>query len=520
MNTATRFVWITVGIFALAASGPSQTTHTKNPQPPASPPAASAPEPAPASAPTPTGPAPIVELADRPLDLKAFGMTMRLPVGSEVEIAGVALDTKASIKSSSDPKKNRWLLQIYASVTREPDLTTAKVLDNIFAQRRTGEAGINPATRKRIQIRQFDRVDNLEINGQRASRGYLDTPELSKNIATGFTVFNPNPGLFIIAQFDCPSGNLEQDRPIIETALATVGFRDQTAENAARAQGLTEAKELLGSLTPERLDAALLSAPILLRVYRPAFPGSTDSEPIELGYQKISIRKGQRGEVNAGRARTSWSVSQREFGYLVDIDARGLILAKDRSIDRVLDSKSISFLSTDLENELCSIINVIKRGSDSDTYVQTIIRNGDRMTVSTEGPSAGGQEPVRHEFSQMPTGYISAVELAMLPSLVVQAYSKDGTRRAAALNFYHFDSATSKLTTRRDEFEPDAGGGAGGWTWTSHPYNAEPNRTVISILDSKGMLMRREADGVVTEPIERDALRALWQNKKLPLGDK
>lgn len=479
----------------------------------------------PSHVPAPT----VVELAETPVDVPGLNLTVRMPVGAVAETSGVGTDSRLTVRSSDDPSKVGWLLQVFGSVSRNTGLTTRDVLDSIVEQRRSAQGAVNPATRRRMQVRAFDRVDNLVINGQSASRVYLDVPEAANLPSSGYTVFMPEPGQFVIFQFDCPSGNFAWARGILETAIATATFRDQQVENTLRRHGIEEGRQFLASLTREGIEAALPSEPVLLRVFRPG--AGANGADLEVGYQKVTLRRGQMGEVG-GADKTKWSRDDREFGLLLKIEARGLVFAPgepsggaEQQADAVVDSVTVFWQSDDRSMETGSVINVVKKGDRADSFVQTIVRRGERMTVQTSG---AGQEPRTKDYDKLPEGYISRVELALLPRLVARRGGSLGNEQGGAagademlMNFYAFEFTTGKMALRRDEFRRMEGVGAErGWEWLSMPYEAQKDRRVVSRLDGSGALVTREADGVRTEPVEGGALLRLWEGKKLPIEGK
>lgn len=487
----------------------------------------------PATAPAPASSLFVAELADRPVDVPGLNLSVRLPVGAVAESSGVGLDSRLNVKSSPDPAKNLWLLQAFASVSRDATLTPAKVIDSIIEQRRNAQIAVNPATRRRMQVRAFDRTDDLVINSAPAARVYLDIPEATNLPSAGYTVFMPTPGTFIIFQFDCPAANLEAARPIVETAIATTAFRDQRAENALRKHGINEAQHFLSSLTTRDLEAALLSQPVLMRLYQPKTgPAGND---LEVGYQKITLRKGQAGEVS-NTDKFKWTRDDREFGLLAKVEARGLIFPPGVEASAVsaqatppeplaiVDSVSIFWLSSDRANETGSVVNIVKRADKADTYVQTFIRRGQRLTVQTNAPA---QPPKSQDYDKLPDGYISRVELALLPRLIALRAADPDNSENSVFNFYSFDFTAGKLAMRRDEFTPNPAPTAApgvqtdaprpGWSWLSLPYEGQPDRQVTATLDAAGNTITRSADGVTTEPIEGPALLQLWKDRKLPI---
>lgn len=484
------------------------------------------------------------ELADKPVDVPGLNLSIRLPVGAIAESSGVGLDSRLNVKSSSDPTKVQWLLQAFCSVSRDVTLKPAGVLDSIIEKRKSSQSAVNPATRRRMQVRAFDRTDTLIINGHQVSRVYLDVPEATNLPASGYTVFMPTPGTFVIVQFDCPSPNFAASRPVYETATATTTFRDQKIENTLRRHGLEEARRFLESLTQQEMEAAMPSEPVLLRLFKPgAGAGGMD---LEVGYQKITLRKGQAGEVS-NTDKFKWSRDDREFGLLAKIEARGLIFAPGTESaakegvaggqvepQAVVDSVSTFWLSLDRKNETGSVINVVKRGDKADTYLQTFVRRGERLTVQANAP---GQEPKTQDYDKLPEGYIGRVELAMLPRLVAARNAAGATPAPDAnadgegaddaetvFNLYSFDFTAGKLAMRREEFTRIAGEGSAattaGWSWISLPYEGQPDRRVEARIDAAGNLVTKSADGITTEPIEGQKLLKLWQDRKLPIDNK
>ncbi|MFM9956671.1 MAG: hypothetical protein ACKVZJ_01235 [Phycisphaerales bacterium] len=486
--------------------------------------------------PTPTSPTStttiptttVVELADTPLDVPGLNLTVRMPVGAVAETSGVGTDSRLTVRSSEDPKKVGWLLQVFGSASRNASLTAKEVLDSIVEQRQSAQTAVNPATRRRMAVRPFDRDDKLIINGKPASRVYLDVPEANNLPSAGYTVFMPTPGQFVIFQFDCPTGNFAEARPVIETAIATTTFRNLEVENTLRRHGLEEGRLFLASLTREQIEAALPSEPVLFRVFRPGVgPGGED---LEVGYQKVTLRKGQMGEVG-GADKTKWTRDDREFGLLVKIEARGLVFAPGAvegaaaGTDQpppqaVVDSVTVFWQSDDRSFENGSVVNVVKKDDKSETFVQTIVRRGERMTVQTTGP---GQEPRTKDYDKLPDGYISRVDLTLLPRLVAQRPPTPESELLSEMlfNFYTFEFSSGKMALRRDEFrrlEPSTGGKEPpGWDWLSMPYEAQKDRRVTAKLDHTGAMITREADGVRTEPADGPTLMRLWQDRKLPI---
>jgi hypothetical protein len=143
------------------------------------------------------------------------------------------------------------------------------------------------------------------------------------------------------------------------------------------------------------------------------------------------------------------------------------------------------------------------------SVLQTMIRNGDRMTVKTVRQ---GMPDEQRDWTLPEQGYISAVERYMLPELVAMKNPVD-VPASFDFAFLSYDTKSEKLTIRRDAFSNT---GSDGWRYTSQPERTEPE--IATVLDARGRMVRRVLpDGLLVEPIEFDRLRRIWEDKGLLL---
>ena len=112
------------------------------------------------------------------------------------------------------------------------------------------------------------------------------------------------------------------------------------------------------------------------------------------------------------------------------------------------------------------------------------------------------------QWSLPDRAYLCQPEVFFLGSLLPQ----DGSANEA-MAFYYYDSHRQRMPLRVDRFKP-TGDGSGNWTLTSEL--ATDTGSITQIFDSQGNRLKRiDANGVVTERIDRRELQQLWKLKGL-----
>jgi len=434
-------------------------------------------------------PSETVELETEPFEIPPLGLSLYLPVGSLIDSSRLAGGETMVRIISPYPD---WLMQVFAFSTMDPGVDCAAVLETIIQTRRNREqTGLTAAP--------LHREDNLTIADLPAARAYIGVLEDKNSSVTGYTVFQRTAGEFVIIQMDCPQKNFPNGRKVYETVVATARFTDPALLSAARMAVVLAGDAFLASLTSRDLEDALLAEPAFYRIYKPAKTGSpADAE--EVAYQRLQMRKGQLGELNPDRPKTAWSPHEREFGYLVRVDARTLHQGN------IVDSQAIYFLSTDRARETWSVINVIRPAEgEPRSITQTVVREDRKLTVTIlRGPG----EPEISTWTLPTQGYISRVELYLLPRLVA------AKNVPVELGFYAYSEMNNRVSLRRDVFEKDPLG-----TWKRTSTIAEVTDPLRDTLDAAGNLLRRELpEGQIVEPIERERLQRIWSGKSLQMA--
>ncbi len=464
-----------------------------------------------------------VALATEPVNLGNLGLSLYLPEGASAqtdEIPG------GKVKMIVQPADGNWVIQIYNTRSSNLQLTAAEALDAILQQRiASGPTIRHPETGRTVPLfGAVYRVDDLRITSRNASnsegilaaRAYIlrrFDGDIVNHPPAGYTVIRIAPGHFITLQLDCLEEHFEAARRVYETVIASASAADPDRQHEVRSLALSAGKLFLASIEKSDLDALMDSEPVWMRVAEPA-PGGSPADAKESGYQRIDVRLGQVGELDRSKSKLNWSQADREFGYLVNLDARVLetptVSAPPGEAVPYIDTAATFFLSRDRETESWNINIEFQGDGERQRISQTLDRRGKRVTVRT---SYEGRPSDIAEYEILEDHYLSAVERVLLPRLVAQR-AQDDAGAVFNLGFYTYDSTRSAITYRSERFERTLGGG---WKQTTVPFQSALNWT--STLDRAGNLMTQVLPPSRTvERIELDDLHKLWTSKGLPTG--
>lgn len=449
------------------------------------------------------------QVAD-PYTVPELGVTVLLPEGTKAESQFISGGRAKSILRDPD---NTWVIQIFNAVSSNPNLTIPEILDNFEQQRRDAlkaYVDANPnmfdgATpdlytddalgRSPLVVAGRMEPDQLTIGEQGAGRFYCETPLIRPNIVTGYTVFRQSAGTFIIFQLDCVSEVFPKAKQTYETIVASATFENSEAARVERATAILSGKAFLASISNEDIEAVLLDEPVYQRLYKPA-PTGLPSDAEELGWQRMQIRIGQRGELDPRKPKNQWTSADREFGYLVKTE--GQIFNRGMEFE----IQAVYFLDRERINEAISIHNTVRKdGRVLSVSETTVIRRNKMMTCTF---SQTGKEVQTLDWA-LQDGYISLVELVLLPRLVALK-TPENSQAEFDFGFYHFHINRTDVLLRRDKFSNvDL---VTGW---EHLIKQGPDDPEFrETLDLEGNLIRREmSDGKVMENITAEELRAI-----------
>lgn len=443
-----------------------------------------------------------VELSGMPTDLDTLGIRVFLPINAAAQ---TTILPGGKSKTVITPADESWVMQVFSSISGNKALTCEEALAAVVDQRKR-QLELAPTGNRPGEslVREVDRLASLELGGHPAARSYvclLAPPERSVPV-TGYTIINPGPGRFLILQLDCSSDVFDRARVVYETVCAAAQFPAAEDLDTKRSAAIMAGREFLSTITTEDMDRALEPKPQYIRIFVPS-PTKSPGDAREVGYQKLEIRKGQLGELDPTRNKSSWSVDERETGYLVRVDARML---QDQW---VFDSRAIFFLSLDRQRESWSILVEQKTGAAVSKSTQTLVRSGTRLEVRTERP---GLPPEAKGYDLPEDQYISAVERYMLPRIVAHKIEPP-LPAYLDLAFYCFDTTRAVVTLRREIFDRAE---VGHWVCETMPGEGQPTWT--SNYTADGAMMSRLIPPLqVMEPSTAERISALWKDKQLPI---
>ncbi|MFZ2874018.1 MAG: hypothetical protein WAZ94_05995 [Phycisphaerales bacterium] len=460
----------------------------------------------------PTGAA--VEFSDELFRLDTVGLTLMLP--SDVSAQSTTVGSKSGVQIQ--PREPSWIVNIQTPKTANPDTTTAQAVDEIATQvlRESGEAWAkDPAGGKPSLVGYNGEIieprKTILINGLPAERVYVKVPgEREGFVVRGFTVFKTTPAQFVTFELISPEAGFARARSIYETFVGTATFEDPSRVGADRAAAVTAGLKVFERAGEAELREVIEQVPERWeRFYRPAATGA-DSDATELGYRRLRFSVGTRAALGA-----TGHAGSRDPGFVAQLDARYLDGA--RVVDgklvagRVVDSRSVYFMSFDRADEAWTVQNAVRAGTPSGksqpkVFTETGGRTGRSMFVSITGPGTPGRD-VRPVFQG--DGYVSRFESLLLPEILIRA----GVQ--ADLGFYTYQSSAETIKLRRDLLEQPSEM-LGAWRLTTRLTEDKPAQ--VSVYNDKGRLVKTElADGTLWEPIELDRLVSLWRSKGLPM---
>ena len=199
---------------------------------------------------------------------------------------------------------------------------------------------------------------------------------------------------------------------------------------------------------------------------------------------------------------TAQTQAMGQVGLGVEIKSH---LEKD---GQAFDTISEFFESDDQQTEIWSIKTTRRKLKPSsavsggamnlpqvETLSETGVRSGATLTVDCTLPSGGG----RKSWQLPPKGYLSQVQMQLLPSLVV------GRDRPKLMLMYAYNSNTGTLALRREQVEPLLNG-----AYLLRVRPAPQAGEQVSTYDRHGRLIRRQmADGTVLLPTSIEQIKAI-----------
>ena len=442
-----------------------------------------------------------LDLADEPFRLDSVGLSIRLPVGATVESTRLA--GRQSVQVT--PANGAWVMNVQTPQTANENATIADALKQTLDLIKGSYGVVDPdqSVVLETQAKILEQIDSLDLPGGKAARLYVSLPRAGNmgsdksRLVKGYTIFKPGPKQYVVFELVTPEKTFTQNRGAYETSVGTALFVDSNALMLGRGAAVKAGTAFVTQLSSDDYQRAFGEGEQWYRLYRPAKTGAP-MDADELGYRGVKFWRGQRGEVNPGKAKSQWSRADQQEGYLCQV--RGRIVVEGG----MGDTMGVYFMTLDRNEEMWSVTTAFKdaAGKVIAQASETGARLGDDVTVVKE---ESGRPPTHVKPPIIGEGYVSQFETYLLPRMMVQ---KDVR---AELGFYAYQSNPSNtISFRRESAQKE------GSLWTVTTTVREDMPPQVSTYSSKGELLKTVMDdGRVWEPVELAKLKRMWEQKGL-----
>jgi len=396
----------------------------------------------------------------------------------------------------------RWRMRVQGLVASDPAATVETQLADYLASLRSSGT--------EFAVRIDEPIEPTE--GAKGRLAILESDLGDGASATsGWALFPRGEGVFLVMSLLVSAGELEGLLPDLRRSLASVRLLGADAVERERGRRIDRGAEIVRAIGEDRLRSAIAAEPRWFRTYRPA----ADGEPeVELGFVRLETRDGRRGEVDPTRTEASYRGPDLEEGLLVRLDARSLVPGEPT---RFTVTQGRFWVSWDRLQETWSVRSAVHDGRNrrnvAETGVRTPTRPGSprpKLTVITASAEKLSRDP---EEWAVPPNYVSQAELQVLGRLLPPPpEDADGER----FILYAYEPKTGSLPQRTETWRRGADGGG-----TLETRLAGGPVSIRRSFDAAGEPRRREdrdvLGPVVTEPIGRPELEALYRAKGIPL---
>lgn len=452
-----------------------------------------------------SGPSSVL-MAEEPLALAPVGLEVQIPA----DASGFRADRGDVPTLEVSPMLGHWFMMIQAPQQQGIDVQsqvggklpvdhlTDRILENLLGSYRMDQAGTEAIESKaRVLLRET----GLVVAGRPASRFYVAFPEGDRERIRMYTLVDAGAGQMVRFDLFCEPEDEREARLAYLAILASAQFSGNTKVAVARAFAIETTEALLETLTAADYERAI--AQVADRWDRLSVPASTGltMDDTERGYRWIRAWKGQRGEIDPERSKESWSEDDHAEGYLVRLDGR-MIERWRRDQWTLIDTRIICFMTADRQHESWTASTTFRQG-DQRPIVNTEIgiRDDQIMKIARRGSTSNTLRP-----SVPPRGYVSQVELYLLPQLLI------GQGAEMTYGVYAYSGGDTNVRYR--EFELEASQGQASWKLSA---DLSDEARSISLFNSAGGFLGSErGDDSRLTPTTRQDLLDLWNRKQLP----
>jgi hypothetical protein len=334
----------------------------------------------------------------------------------------------------------------------------------------------------------------------------------NQQIVSGYTIALIEPGRFVVLQLDTTVEHAGVAIDVYERLIASVELRNPADVAAQRSAAIKTGQSFLNTLPASEYLAALPEETV--QWFRTVAPNPASPEGVrEVGYQRVEMRTGKRGELNPQKPSSRWNQNELEDGILVKIEARAVLGPVENPARQVVDSQAIYWMKLDESGrgeESWSMRMILREGGEDALYTEVGARLGDQLTVTVNAP---GTQPLEKRW-RIPEGYISQAETHIIPRLLARAGAQ------VDMAFYAYSSSLNEIKLRREQLTritDDDAVANGVWRLSTEVSEGAASR--VYFLEDKGDVAQgKMPDGAIMSPTNPEDLRAAWKRKGLPIN--
>ncbi|MEM7229401.1 MAG: hypothetical protein AAF432_11370 [Planctomycetota bacterium] len=433
-------------------------------------------------------------LETEPFRIDELGFSINLPQNALVTTERVGTKRTYAIRDTSpDP---RWSMRIATLDATNADVTARDQIDAHLESLQRNQQAFRILSLEQRPV--HDRLGQLVIVRRDVERGspYIEGWLIAPRGSRSFLV---------ISMLTLPE-HLDTIQPLLLRSFDTIRMTSVLEQSATREARIQRGVEFLETITESDLRRHI-GMNRWLRIYN-----SNDNS--EIGFTHITVDEGPRGRLDGNARPDRYTAAESEVGLFVTVRARVIDASRK---DAYIDLEGRYWLSWDAEEEAWSSLATARQHEATQTASETGTR-----TRPGVGPGkltvikAVNQVNTREQFDwTVPNAY-----LPQALSFVVGELMPRNITAPIEMHFYGYhptgDDNKPRMALRTERWAPP-GHGSRHWTLsTTVSGELEPH---ISHYDGNGELIRRtRPDGTVTEPIQLDQLRLLWERKGLRTG--
>lgn len=354
---------------------------------------------------------------------------------------------------------------------------------------RQGESALNLNTLKQQVIvelafgsREALVIDDkvIQPGGRPGSVTYFQvTDNQERTSLFGHAMMKIDPSTIAVLRYHAPLTNVPEREAVFDAVFNSIELADPRRLDRIRTAWVRAGERWHRGLDRDSLKAAMV------------------------GEQWLRIINADNTDIGYARIRQSLDTMMGIPGIHVEVASRIVIGPVS------YDTESFFFESQDATAELWSIRTAKRTLADgrrpalpSNTAMpgprivtETGIRSTGKITVKREAPG----DVDRFEWVTPPTGYLSQVEMHLLPALLPR-------NRQQEFAFYTYNTRDGEIALRTIQVSPTSGGG-----YIVRERPAPDRGETVSTYDANGRLIRRQLpDGTVMLPATAQQMRAIW----------